>query len=229
MLISFDGLDSSGKATQSRLLYEHLQNRGIRTEKFCTPDYTTPSGKELKMRLQNKLGNWQQTPWQEKMGFFAANRKEHKEEVQRALQEGAVVIYDRYVPSSIVFMIEEAASEEARQTREEVRRKVMQLEYEENGMPQEDISIFLDIPPYIAIDLLEGRKVHRGDEDEQTDHMHVQEALYAEYIRIAEEYPEKTLHIRCMEGDRLRGIQEIESLVRQELAARFPEHTNYFL
>src|SRR3990167_8676430 len=108
MLISFDGLDSSGKATQSRLLCEHLQKKEIQVKKFCTPDYDTPSGKELKLRLQNKIGNWQETPWQEKMEFFAANRKEHRQEVVDAIESGTVVVYDRYVPSSMAFISAEA-------------------------------------------------------------------------------------------------------------------------
>src|SRR3990167_1259508 len=101
MLISFDGLDSSGKATQARLLTEHLTSKKIATAMFRSPDYETVSGKELKLRLQNKLGNWQQTPWSEKMGYFAANRLEHRDEVVAMVSRNALVVYGRYGPSRV--------------------------------------------------------------------------------------------------------------------------------
>lgn len=224
MLISFDGLDSSGKATQARLLTEHLTKKGIQAKNFCSPDYETASGKELKLRLQNKLGNWQNTPWQEKMGYFAINRREHKEEALSLLAEGGIVIYDRYVPSSIAFMGVEAGS-----AREQVRQAVEDLEYGQYGMPKEDICIFFDIPPKVAIDLLKGRKDSHGDEDEYTDYLSVQEALHEEYVRIVEENPGHMLRISCMEGDRLRSIEEISLLVRGALANRFPDQAQLFL
>lgn len=229
MLISFDGLDSSGKATQSRLLCEHLRNKGIRVENFSTPDYSTPSGKDLKLRLQNKIGNWHKTPWQEKMGLFANNRKEHKQEVLDAQRDGVVVVYDRYVPSSMVFIVEEAILANSPETREEVREAVAKLEYETNDMPREDVSIFLDVPPHFAIDLLKGRKDNNGDDDEHTDLLHVQEAMHAEYVRIAQEDPAHMMHIMCMDQGKLKSIEEVASLVRSELAKRFPEQKEYFI
>jgi dTMP kinase len=41
MLISFDGLDSSGKATQARLLVDHLKNKGKEAKLLRSPDYET--------------------------------------------------------------------------------------------------------------------------------------------------------------------------------------------
>ncbi len=229
MLISFDGLDSSGKATQSRLLCEHLQKKEIQVKKFCTPDYNTPSGKELKLRLQNKIGNWQETPWQEKMEFFAANRKEYRQEVLDALESGVVVIYDRYIPSSMAFISAEAFAAGASDTRQQVYDAVTALEYGKNAMPKEDISIFLDIPPRIAIDLLEGRKHLQGDEGEHTDYLHVQEALHQEYIRMVEEDPDHIIRIRCTEGGKLFRVEEIAEKVCEALAEKFPDVAHYFL
>jgi dTMP kinase len=226
MLISFDGLDSSGKATQARLLTEHLTAKGIQSAKFRSPDYKTISGKELKLRLQNKGGDWQHTPWREKMGYFAANRAEHRDEVISLLEKNAVVVYDRYVPSSVAFMVSEANVAES--SRQDIQQAVQDLEYGKNGMPKEDVSIFFDIPPKVAIDLLKGRKDNHGDEDEYTDYLSVQEALHREYVRMSEESPEHMVHIFCMEGERLRTIEEIALLVRRALSTKFPE-AHYFL
>ncbi len=229
MLLSFDGLDSSGKATQARLLTEHLTKKQIQASNFRSPDYEIASGKELKLRLQGKLGDWHNTPWTEKMGYFAANRAEHRDEVKNILSGGGVVVYDRYVPSSIAFMIVEAAQGSVSDVlRSEVRQAVEALEYTDNNMPKEDVSIFFDIPPKVAIDLLKGRKAEHGHEDEHTDYLSVQEALHAEYVRMAEASPEHMLRISCMDGERLRGIEEIAVLVRQALAQKFPARAQLF-
>ena len=119
-LISFDGLDSSGKNTQTQALIARLRKAGRRVATFTTPDYTTPSGQELRARLQGKVGDWATTPWQEKMRLFAKNRAEHRQEVVDALSVGAIVLYDRYVPSSLAFIAVEAALQDPTVTREQV-------------------------------------------------------------------------------------------------------------
>lgn len=226
LLISFDGLDSSGKATQSKLLYEHLASQGAPSRYFTSPDYTTASGKDLKLRLQGKLGNWDKTSWQEKMKYFADNRAEHKSEVLEVLSQGGIVVYDRYVPSSIAFIVEE--SRVALQERGSVQGVVAAYEYQTNNMPHEDASLFFDIPPKVAMELLEGRKHNRGDEAEYTDYIHVQEALHAEYLRMVGENPGQMLHVQCMDNERLRGIAEVSQIVRTQLAQRFPDRAQLF-
>lgn len=226
ILISFDGLDSSGKATQAGVLFSHLEHRGALVKKFESPDYATPSGKELKLRLQGKLGDWANTSWEEKMGYFAQNRAEHKAEVRDILRQNGIIIYDRYVPSSIAFMVEEAHA--SGRDRIAIHKAVRELECEVNGMPKENMSLFFDIPPKLAIELLEGRKAGANDEDEFTDHISVQEALYAEYLAMCTEYSETMMHVVCMEGDKLRTIDAIAKEVRLRLAQTFPEHVQFF-
>lgn len=220
ILISFDGLDSSGKATQARKLYEKLAQEGFEAKYFSTPDYTTASGQELKLRLQNKLGDWNSTSWKEKMSYFADNRAEHKEEVMTALDRGEVVIYDRYVPSSIAFMTVEAR-QEGNASRQLVREEVEKTEYTAGGMPKEDISFFLDVPPKLSDALLQGRKKHRADQDEYTDHLHVQEALYDEYMGLCREEPERFVRVECADGDKLKSIEEISGQIWNYLRKRF--------
>lgn len=214
-LISFDGLDSSGKATQVKRLQQTLEDLGKRVVNIETPDYTTSSGKELKARLQGKLGSWANTPWQEKMGYFATNRAEHRQEVLDTLGGGDIVLYDRYVPSSLVFM-----EVEADVGRADVHKAVEETEYLQNGMPREAFSLFLDVPPKVADQLLSGRKGERQDEDEYTDQLEIQQRMHDAYLRLADEQPERMVRIACMDGQRLRTPDEIAELVWQVVEAR---------
>lgn len=223
LLISFDGLDCSGKATQTRILTDRLRHLGWTVHKFQSPDYETESGKELKLRLQNKLGNWEETPWQEKLGYFAKNRAEHREEVMAALDRGEIVIYDRYVPSSLTFMAVEALMpQEADLRREEIYQAVRDEEYMKNGMPSEDVSVFLDVPPAVACNLLVDRKAKRSDEDEYTDKLHVQERLYNEYDVLTTQDPVHYIRTKCVLDGQMVGIEEVAELVWAALISRFP-------
>lgn len=222
LLLSIDGIDSSGKETQVNRLVDRLRFQGFKVHTFTTPDYNTKSGQELKKRLQNKIGDWKKTPWQEKLGYFANNRLEHKQEVIDALAKGKIVIYDRYVPSSLAFMSIEAHTEDPTITRDAVHQIVKEEEYEKNQMPQEDASIFLDLEPKIAIALLETRKEKLADENEYTDHIEIQQRLYNEYDLLYGDKPEHYIRISCTNGDNLLGIADISELVWTALLEKFP-------
>ena len=223
LLISFDGVDSSGKETQASLLAERLRFSGHVVHHFETPDYSTPSGMELKRRLQNKGGSWEKTPWEEKSDLFATNRLEHRDEVQVALSKGEIVIYDRYVPSSLAFVTVEAlAHSNTDNTRASVHAHVSKAEYETNDMPRENVSIFLDVPPRVSTVLLEKRKEKLSDDDEYTDHISVQERLYAEYDWLCTNDTSRFARIACVAGVSMRGVEAVGELVFKDLLARFP-------
>ncbi len=225
LLISIDGIDSSDKETQVNRLADRLRYQGFKVHTFTTPDYNTKSGQKLKKRLQNKIGNWKKTPWQKKLDYFADNRAEHKQEVITALSKGEIVIYDRYIPSSLAFMATEAKAEDPTNTRDAVHQIVREQEYRKNQMPQEDTSIFLDLDPKIAVALLEKRKEKTEDEDEYTDHIKIQQRLYNEYDLLYSDQPEHYIQIKCTDGKKLLGITDITELVWTALREKFPHLT----
>lgn len=223
MLISFDGIDSSGKATQVRRLAERLRHHGKVVRELATPDYTTPSGQELKKWLQGKNGNWQALAWEEKMKLFAENRAEKRDKLVEALSKGEVIVYDRYVPSSLAFITVEATlPQEADLRRNHVHQVIESLEYETNRMPREDVSIFLDVPPRVAEGLLEKRKHVLRAADEYTDHVHVMERLYNEYDVMCQQEPNRYLRVKATSGNELLGVDDVSELVWEALTIRFP-------
>ena len=54
-LITLEGLDGSGKATQTELLCKELAGKGIRVRKISFPDYGQPSSALAKMYLDGNL------------------------------------------------------------------------------------------------------------------------------------------------------------------------------
>jgi dTMP kinase len=99
MLITFEGLDGTGKSTQVELLRAHLEELG--REVVLTRE---PGGTALGEGVRELLlDGSDMTPWAE-AALFAAARAELVERVIRpALERGADVVCDRYLDSSLAY------------------------------------------------------------------------------------------------------------------------------
>jgi dTMP kinase len=99
MFVTFEGLDGSGKTTQSERLAARLQAEGV--EVFATRE---PGGTELGEKVRDLvLHGGHVSPWAEAL-LYAAARAQHVEEVIRpALGQGASVVCDRYLDSSVAY------------------------------------------------------------------------------------------------------------------------------
>lgn len=53
-IVAFEGIDASGKATQSKMLVARLQKLGVETERFDFPHYDSPSGREILSLLKRE-------------------------------------------------------------------------------------------------------------------------------------------------------------------------------
>jgi dTMP kinase len=101
LFITFEGGEGCGKSTQSRLLLKKLEQQNIPVVLTHEPGGTA-LGNELRKVLKRKGGSF--IPPQAELFLFAASRAQLVAEVIRpALQEGKVVICDRFTYSTIVY------------------------------------------------------------------------------------------------------------------------------
>ncbi len=98
-LIAFEGLDQSGKETQARLLRARLEAGGREVRIFPFPDYDTAIGAELGRALRGERDYGADVM----QLLYVANRYEWAPEIRRTLDEGQVVICDRYLASSVAY------------------------------------------------------------------------------------------------------------------------------
>ena len=99
--ITFEGGEGCGKSTQARLLLKKLEQQGIPTILTHEPG-GTPLGNEIRMLLKRKQSS--SISPQAELFLFAASRVQLVAELVRpALQEGKVVICDRFTYSTIVY------------------------------------------------------------------------------------------------------------------------------
>jgi dTMP kinase len=130
MLIAFEGLDQSGKATQTRHIRARIEQDGCKVHPLSFPDYETPIGREIRAALD---GEREFGPDVMQM-LYVANRLEYKPRLDLWLDAGAVVVCDRYRASSVAYG--EAHGLDP-QWLEDIQRP----------LPPPDVTIYLDISP----------------------------------------------------------------------------------
>ncbi|MFQ5940447.1 MAG: dTMP kinase [Nitrososphaerales archaeon] len=161
MLIVIEGSDKAGKATQTQLLKEDLEKKGLSVGTLAFPVYDTKIGEEIRAFLHRE----KEYPVQVMHMLLSANRWEKKAEIERMLDENQVVILNRYYQSNLVYGIASGL-------------KLEWLRALDEGLPKEDIVIMLDIAPEISIQRLPSK----GDIFEMSDDMmHEVSKLYREF------------------------------------------------
>jgi dTMP kinase len=133
-LIIIEGLDKSGKTTQSKLLfnfYEKVYTGQVRLMNF--PDYSTRIGSEIKLFLQGKVEYANEV----KHILLSANRWEKKFEIERLREQNKIIILNRYYQSNLAYGLANGLNFEW----------LINLD---KGLPKEDIVIILDIDPDIS-------------------------------------------------------------------------------
>jgi dTMP kinase len=98
-LVAFEGLDQSGKQTQSELLRDRLVGEGREVQFLSFPEYDTKIGDEIAQAL---AGHRHYAPDVMQL-LYVANRYERKPDIAKALAEGKVLVCDRYLASSVAY------------------------------------------------------------------------------------------------------------------------------
>ncbi|MBA3976689.1 MAG: dTMP kinase [Nitrosopumilus sp.] len=133
-LIIIEGLDKSGKTTQSKLLFEFYSKLYPgHVSLFNFPDYTTRIGREIRLFLEGKIHYNDEV----KHILLSANRWEKKSEIETLRNQGNIVILNRYYQSNLAYGLSNG----------------MDLDWLINldsGLPKEDMVIVLDIDPSIS-------------------------------------------------------------------------------
>jgi dTMP kinase len=163
-LIAFEGLDQSGKQTQAELLRDRLKQAGRKARLVSFPDYGTSIGEEIARAL---AGERDYGPDVMQL-LYVANRYERKNDLQRWLDGGLILVCDRYSASSVAYG--EAQGLEPRW-----------LEELQKFLPAPSLTIMLDIAPDTAVE----RKA--GDRDRYERDLALQARVRESYRRQARE------------------------------------------
>src|SRR5262245_23948595 len=98
-LIAFEGLDQSGKQTQAEMLRDRLKQEGRKARLVSFPDYGTSIGEEIARALAGEREYGADVM----QLLYVANRYERKDDLNRWLDGGLVLVCDRYTASSVAY------------------------------------------------------------------------------------------------------------------------------
>lgn len=142
--IVVEGVDGSGKSTQIKLLTKHLEMNGIAYRYVHFPRTDSKIYGELIARfLRGDLGNLNTVDPYLVALLYAGDRNDAAPMIRDWLNEGFLVLLDRYVYSNIAFQCAKL-SDPGKQ--DALRNWILELEYGYNGIPKPDVNILLDVP-----------------------------------------------------------------------------------
>ena len=223
-LIIVEGTDCSGKETQTTKLVERLEAQNIKVKRLSFPMYDSPTGKIIGAALLGKPAMCEEL-LRENHGFFkegggnvdpltainlyAADRRYNLPIINNLLEEGYIVIIDRYVTSNMAHrggLIEDADE------RLRMYEKIDTLEYEINELPRPDKTVLLYLP-------FEYAKVLKQNREEAPDEAEANEEYLKRgeraYLELANMY--KYDIINCVSENNIRSIDDINDELYQKI------------
>lgn len=154
-LIVIDGVDASGKQTQTSLLAEHLRQAGHTVLQLEFPDYRNPWSEPAKCYLAGRFGKKPDdvNPYAASTLFGVDRFCSYKAKWASFLKAGGLVLCDRYTTSNAIHQGAKLPEAE----RKAFWDWLYEFEYDRMGIPRPDAVFFLDMPPEAAQRLMRDR------------------------------------------------------------------------
>ncbi|MBE8954757.1 MAG: deoxynucleoside kinase [Quinella sp. 2Q5] len=200
-LVVIEGSDGSGKATQTRKLYERLRDLEANVRRVSFPNYESESSALIKMYLRGDFGGDAEAvnPYAAAT-FYAVDRFAGYNEWKDFYRSGGLVLSDRYVGSNMAYQVAKFIRE---RDREEFLSWLDDLEFNRFQLPRPDMTIFLDMPPAICAML----RKERGREDIHEADAEYLLKTYNAYKEIAQRYGWRI--VDCAVGNFARSTTDI--------------------
>ncbi|MBN2666827.1 MAG: dTMP kinase [Bacteroidales bacterium] len=216
-LFVIEGVDGSGKSTQLKLLNEYFTGMGYSCEFLHFPRTGSPYFGELIARfLRGEFGSIGDVdPYLVAM-LYAGDRKDASGMIKNWLDEGRIVLLDRYTYSNIAY---QCAKLNDLESQERLLNWILSLEFSHFGIPKPDLNIFLDVPfSFTEKKLRTGRTGKdrdylKGSRDIHEESMSFQLRVRDIYLRVALT-DERLAVIDCSDkNDRMQAPEDISSLI----------------
>lgn len=208
-IVVIEGVDSSGKATQSKLLEEKLRDNKKSVISVEFPNYKSDSSSVVKMYLGGDFGTDPNSvsPYAAST-FFAVDRfASVNGEWKEYFANGNIVIADRYTTSN---MVHQASKIIDLDEKSKFLDWLYDFEYNVLSLPKPDLVIFLDMPVENARQLMKDRanKINNSSvKDIHESNVDYLNQSYNNACFVAEKYGWK--RIKCAVDGKVRTIEDI--------------------
>lgn len=216
--IVLDGNDGSGKATQSRLLVKRLSEEGIESIALDFPAYDRNFfGAFIGECLAGKHGDFLHMDPKIASALYALDRVESSESIHGALEEGNLIIADRFSSSNQIHQGGKIANESERAA---FLGWLDRMEHDVLKIPRPDLIIYLHVPVEISLKLLLEKRAAKnqllgsGVKDTVEEDRTYLERSHETANWLATHQPNWQV-IDCSEQSVMRSIEDIHNEVRK--------------
>lgn len=205
-LIVIEGLDGSGKSTQTENVLNFIKSKGVEVRQIKLPDYESESSALVRMYLGGEFGTHpKDVNAYAASSFYAVDRyANYNTKWKDDYLSGKVILADRYATSNAAHQMTKLDKSEW----DEYLAWLEDFEYVKIGIPKPSLVVFLDMPVEISQKLMTSR--YKGDEGKKD--VHEADVSYLLACREAGMYAAKKLGwniVKCYEGDQPRSIEDI--------------------
>lgn len=213
-----DGTDGSGKATQTQIIAKRLRKMGKKVKVFDFPQYGKKSAGLVEEYLNGKFGDAESVGPYRGSIFYACDRYDASFKIRKFIDEGTIVISNRYVTAN---MGHQGGKINDNKKRSKYFKWLYDLEYNIFEIPKPDLNLILHVDAKIAQKLVDNkgkreyikgkkRDLHESD----IEHLRNAEKIYLE---IARTFPGFKL-IECEENGNIMGREEIGELIWKNIS-----------
>lgn len=219
--IVFEGLDGSGKSTQTKLLVSRLKKEKHNVATYDFPQYGTKYAGFIEEYLKGKYGSAKSVGPYRASIFYACDRYDASFKIKKWLKQGKILVCDRYLASNIGH---QGGKIQDKTQRKKFLKWLYNLEYKIFEIPKPDITFILKTSPEFSRKLSckitdkekkKKRKSYLGNkvrDIHERDLMHLENALKS-YLEAAKEFPKDFIVIECIENKKLLSPKIIHQKV----------------
>ncbi len=219
-LIAIDGLDASGKMTQTQLLRDVLAEKGVPYRYLSFPTYDSDYSAHVNMYLKGRFGDDPEivNPFAAS-SFFGTDRYcSFMLDWKNDYDNGNIILANRYTSANAVHQLSKLDESEY----DSFLEWLMDHEYNKLGIPKPDAVVYLCVPPEVSEKMIQ----HRCDETGAEKDIHESNKKHLENSYRAALYSAEKLgwiKIDCAENGELRSREDIHREIIEKLTAIIPE------
>src|SRR6266508_5059740 len=207
LLITFEGVEGSGKSTHCRLLADWLRSQGREVVLTSEPD-GTPLGAAVRGLCE--VEGLPPTPLAQTFLFMAARQQHVAQVIRPALGRGAVVISDRYADATLAYQGFGGGMD---------LETIRDLNALATGGVMPDLTILLDLDPAEGIRRISDRRLDAFEKMDMAFHRRVREG----YLEIAHAEKNRVVVLSAAQPkDELHAavVGKVEALLSRQEARR---------